>query len=356
MTENYSLWDKLKNTDKPIIIYGTGNGADKIFDVLDKYGIHVSAVFASDGFVRERIFRGYPVRSYNEIIDEYGNGIIVLLAFGTTLPDVTKLIQELDRKHELIIPDVPLYSGDLFDYGYFIAHKQSLEKACYELFDELSKKIFSDAVNFRLTGKLCYLIETERTEDTLKDLFKKSTINSVLDGGAFKGDSTSVFAEVFSPDIIYSVEADSRTYKKLCDYAEKEKKAKVYPVNAALSDKNGTVEYVSSSSRGSGENGKNKRGKTVVTDCRTIDNILAGKEVDLIKLDVEGDERAALDGARETIKKYEPSLSVSLYHRTDDLFELIQYVHQILPSHKLYLRRVPCIPLWDLVLYAIKQK
>ena len=61
MTE--CLWDGLSRRECPIWLYGTGNGADKILDVLEARGIPVQGVFASDGFVRSRVFRGMPVRS-----------------------------------------------------------------------------------------------------------------------------------------------------------------------------------------------------------------------------------------------------------------------------------------------------
>ena len=50
------IWTKLKTEKKPILLYGTGNGADKILDECEKTGIKISGVFASSGFVRERYF------------------------------------------------------------------------------------------------------------------------------------------------------------------------------------------------------------------------------------------------------------------------------------------------------------
>lgn len=35
------IWQYLRSADRPIVMYGTGNGADKIFDVLDSLGIEV---------------------------------------------------------------------------------------------------------------------------------------------------------------------------------------------------------------------------------------------------------------------------------------------------------------------------
>lgn len=62
MLKSPSVWEKLKGADLPIVCYGTGNGADKIFDEFERLGIKISAVMASDGFVRDRSFRGFKVK------------------------------------------------------------------------------------------------------------------------------------------------------------------------------------------------------------------------------------------------------------------------------------------------------
>ena len=46
--------EKLKKLRTPVVLYGTGDGADRLIDDLNKLGVAVSGVFASDGFVRER--------------------------------------------------------------------------------------------------------------------------------------------------------------------------------------------------------------------------------------------------------------------------------------------------------------
>ena len=57
------LWDYLVQAKKPILLYGMGNGADKILRVCESYGITVSDFFASDGFVRGHSFHGKTVLS-----------------------------------------------------------------------------------------------------------------------------------------------------------------------------------------------------------------------------------------------------------------------------------------------------
>ena len=242
----------------------------------------------------------------------------------------------------------------MFDLAYLNAHINELDAARELLSDEESVSLFDDAVNFRLSGRLEFLLRTEETADSLKSLFAGRHISSIIDGGAFKGDSAAIFAEALSPDVIYAVEADPKTFVKLSAYAESEKRCKVIPINAALSDKDGEVEYSSSGSRGAGEEGRNRRAKTHTAKCISLDSYFADAGIDLIKLDIEGAEAEAISGGTELIKRCDPDMAVSLYHRTDDIFSLIFTVHALLPHHKLFLRRVRCIPMWDITLYAIK--
>ena len=65
------MWDNLKKTEKPIILYGTGDGAEKIMRQLELRGIPVAGIFASDEFVRRphKIFHGFEVLSYSEALE-----------------------------------------------------------------------------------------------------------------------------------------------------------------------------------------------------------------------------------------------------------------------------------------------
>ena len=45
------LWTYLKNCNKPIALYGTGNGADKVIDKLNNDGTEICGIFAFDDTV-----------------------------------------------------------------------------------------------------------------------------------------------------------------------------------------------------------------------------------------------------------------------------------------------------------------
>ena len=65
------LWEYLKETKKTIVLYGMGNGADKILSVLAERGICVGGIFASDEYVRGQEACGFKVTTYKEAKEKY---------------------------------------------------------------------------------------------------------------------------------------------------------------------------------------------------------------------------------------------------------------------------------------------
>ena len=51
-TLEQSVWTRLQAEARPIVLYGMGDGADKILDRFETLGITAAGVFASDEFVR----------------------------------------------------------------------------------------------------------------------------------------------------------------------------------------------------------------------------------------------------------------------------------------------------------------
>ena len=89
INESQPLWEYLRCAEKPVVLYGMGDGALKILAVCRQYGIPVAGIFASDEFVRGHSFEGYPVESLAQIEERLGD-FIVLLCFGVDYEDVYK--------------------------------------------------------------------------------------------------------------------------------------------------------------------------------------------------------------------------------------------------------------------------
>lgn len=348
------LWTYLAKSPKDVVMYGMGNGADKILAVCDRYGISVSDFFASDGFVRGHSFHGKRVLSYSEVKEKYGvDNMIVLLSFGSSLPDVLELFYKVDGECEMYAPDVPVCGERLFNMEFFNEHKEDLEKAYSLLADERSKEIFDCVVNYKLSGKISYLKEAVSTKGEVWDeLIEKVSVAADL--GAYNGDTAKELIER-RPEIkkIYALEPDRRNFKKLSNFATNTQTVSIVAINAAAWNEDTALMFSDSGNRNSGAFAK---GKQTEVEARSLDSILNGESVDYIKYDVEGAEKEALEGSVNTIKDFSPTLLVSAYHRSEDLFALPLQLHSLYPNYSLYLRRYPYVPAWDLNLIAVPTK
>ncbi|MDA8447218.1 FkbM family methyltransferase [Paracidovorax valerianellae] len=59
----------------------------------------------------------------------------------------------------------------------------------------------------------------------------------------------------------------------------------------------------------------------------------------LIKLEVEGSELKALEGARNTIERHRPKMAISVYHKPEDLITLLDFVAQTGKEYRMSLRQ-----------------
>ena len=365
-TEFPTLWERLRETEKTVVLYGMGNGADKILSVCEEQGIDVCEIFASDAFVRGQLFHGKRVRRWDEVKALYGaKNLIVLLAFATSLPDVLENVGRIAAEAELYVPDVPVFGNGLFDASFVNTHRAELLAARNLLCDNESRMLFDAIVQYKLSGELPLLLEARSDpEKAMRELIRPEALHAVADLGAYNGDTVrELLAFGARPEEIYAMEPDRRNFRKLSEYAEGETRTRVIPVQAAAWSRTETLIFDGSGNRNASA-GQNRSAvlsdrpmKTVELPARSLDSVLNGKTVDYIKYDVEGSECEALIGSCSTIEKSLPTLLVSLYHRNEDLFALPLQIHKEHPAYEgFYLRRFGGVPAWDLNLYVRKER
>ncbi len=345
------LWTYLKNTSKTVVMYGMGNGADKILAVCERYGIEVADFFASDGFVRGHSFHGKRVLSYSETKEKYGaENMIVLLSFGSSLPDVLSLFRSVAAECELYAPDVPVCGENLFTLEFFREHEVEIERAYSLLADGISKNIYKNVILYKLSGNISYLFEAETEKSESYSLLGARDFKSAADLGAYNGDTVRELFE-YAPDIkkIYAFEPDARSFKKLAAYCESYVgNTELIPVNAAAWSHEEILIFGDEGNRNSGLFAPLKTAKQKEVKALALDEVTGGEPLDYIKYDVEGAECEAILGSKETILKYSPAMLVSAYHRSEDIFALPLLINKINPNYKLYYRRYPYVPAWDL--------
>ncbi len=346
------VWDALAAETRPIVVYGMGNGADKLFSRFEQYSIKVCDVFASDGFVRGHSFRGYRVLSFSEIKEKYRDFVIVL-SFASNRKEVVEMLEEIDASFEMYIPDMPVAGGEYFDREFYNKHYQEMLSVYGMLADDESKHIYASVINFRLTGKMKYLTDSVSNKDEMYSLISERGIKKMIDAGAYNGDTAKEALKYFNElESIYALEPDRRNFKKLLKFAE-ENSGLVTPINAAVWNECKEGIFLGSGNRNSSvASTASYEHKSAETALITLDSLLLS-DVDYIKYDVEGAELEALLGSLETIERSAPALLVSLYHKSEDVFTLPRYIYEKYKKYKLYIRRLYSVPAWELNLIAI---
>ena len=351
------LWEYLSVQRRPLALYGTGDGADKIISVLDRYGLAelICAVFASDGFVRDRMFRGYKVISYSECCEKYGaSDFIVLVCFGSSRPEVLEQVRKISSERELYVPDVPVYGDNLFTRAFFESNKDSIDDVYSRLEDDESRECFTDYVNYKLSGDISYLEKCESDPDSEFALLEGIKGGCFIDLGAYYGDTLKRYSDKFPCfTSAVAVEPERHSFKKLLACAE-DIGSDIRCINALVGDKVGTEKVSASRGRGtralSASNVELKN--TVDIDVVTVDS-LSLDDVSFIKFDVEGSESSAIEGAKKTILKCRPVMKIACYHRSEDVFAIVKKVLEIRSDYKIYMRHTRCIPGWDTDFYFI---
>ena len=351
------LWDYLGKTDKTIVLYGMGNGADKILAVCNTRGIPVADIFASDGFVRGQFFHGKTVLSYSAVKEKYGKeNLIVLLSFATSRPEVLDIIHAVASECELYAPDVPAFGDTLFDLDFYLQNEEKFEEAYSLLCDEESKEIYEQIILYKLTDKLCHLEAAESDKDTvMRSLLGAQSIRSYLDLGAYNGDTIRELLN-YAPSLerVFAMEPDRRSFRKLTEYAQAVgERPLITATQAAAWSEDTTLHFGDEGNRNSSLSATGHATKETLVRALSADSLLDGESVDYIKYDVEGAEREALIGTQKTIAAHRPRLLISCYHRSEDLFALPLQMARMRPDYRLFLRRYPYIPAWDLNLICL---
>lgn len=361
--ETQDVWQRLQQCKKPIVMYGMGDGALKIMQVMERYGCRPQAMFASEGFVRKNNFMGYQVEHLSEIEERFDDFIIVMAFAVRDLPTIEN-IKAIASRHELVAPDVPVAGINLFTLDFVQQHEQEFLQVERMLADEQSRKVLHNIVNFKLSGKLDYLFDcTTEPEEAYRNLLQPTPKEHFADLGAYRGDTIAELLQYAGGcERVFAFEPDQKTHQKLCAAVEQMGLSDCATcVQMAAYSHEEVLEFDSRAGRQSalkeeslltGVQGAAKS-KLKQVQAQSLDNIAGEEAVTLINMDVEGAERQALEGCRKIIQRDRPKMLIAAYHRSEDLFALPLQIASMRSDYRFYLRHYQYIPAWDTNLYCI---
>lgn len=146
----------------------------------------------------------------------------------------------------------------------------------------------------------------------------------IVDVGGFIADSALIFSNYTSKKI-YSFEASTLNYSLMLKTIKmNDKENSIIPVNFGLGSSHKKVSIPLQISSGLRTNEDLNKNNSEVIELIPLDEYVEKNNlnVGLIKVDIEGAEQDFLKGAEKTIKKYKPSLLISIYHNPSDFFNI----------------------------------
>lgn len=350
--EKAEIAKQLEEVGGRIVLFGAGNLGRKAAVALRNQGIEPIA-FADNGVhLHGKRVEGIPVFSPEAAAERWSaNALFVVTTFLPNQGGVKLRLRELVSlgcKHTSTFLQLGWrYDGVLPHFAAdrpsrLLTHTRHLLRVAALWSDACSAETFRQALAWRLGADFGAVDSPVRDQYFPKDIIRPNPGDIFVDGGAFNGDTLRAAPWSFSS--VLAIEPD--------------------PINAAilrtaghqmadvrevlLGDKSGTAHF---DAKGTMASSRSRLGSLAIS-VATLDELTKGEDPTFIKLDIEGDELAALQGGIAMLKRAHPVVAVCVYHRPEDLWTIPLFLHEAMPRHRLFLRSHA----WDgfeLVAYAI---
>ncbi len=238
--------------------------------------------------------------------------------------------------------------GMLAARRFFVENRVRMDRICGLLEDERSKVVYKAVVEFRQTHRWRdkAVVDSFKEQYFAKEIVKISDDEVFVDCGAYTGDTALLFKKKVGGRYkkIICFEPDHFNYKMLM--AKKIKRLIAF--NAGVWDKTDDLCF---NERGATSSGISDKGDVQIK-VRAIDDVKECHDATFIKMDIEGSELNALKGAEKTIRENKPKLAICIYHSNEDMIRIAEYIHELNPEYKLYIRQYSYEG-YETVLYAL---
>ena len=228
-------------------------------------------------------------------------------------------------------------------------HRTEFQKLYELLEDDFSRRTLHNVIEYRLTAELGLLNDiVVSPQYFVPDIIGPLKDEVFIDGGAYIGDTiASLYRERGKCwRKIYAWEPDEENRKILNGGGICYKDVEIIPFG--LWNERCELKFLGKK----GDWSRVSERGTEVVSVDTIDHVCASDKVTFIKMDIEGSELKALQGAADVIRRDKPKLAISIYHKPKDYFEIPFFVKELVPEYRLYIRHHK-MSYVDTVLYAV---
>jgi FkbM family methyltransferase len=349
------------------VIFGAGRLGRRTLNGLRDLGIEPFAFTDNNPELHGQQIDGVTILPPAEAAQRYGQAaafVIAIYAEAAPRHGDTVRQQLMHLGCSTVVTFVPLYwkypGQFLPHYAVDLPHRvidaaANVHKAWMLLSDQHSREEFLAQLSWRLDPEFDGApAPTEGDAYFPADLIALREDEVFVDCGAYSGDTLRSFLEHtgghFRRSILF--EPDPSSYSRLERFVASLPlgvSQRILTNQSALGPSPELVRFAANGAAFSAVGGEG--GFLIQSNC--LNTLLAGQAPTYIKMDIEGAEPGAVQGADELIRAYRPIVAVSAYHRQDHLWRLPLMIHDISDRYDFYLRRHSSFLLDELVLYAI---
>ena len=361
-------FDRLSD-GRDIVLMGAGGLGSLTLAGLRRYRVEPLA-FADNGLERQGTTRdGLPVLSPEAAAREFGRrAAFVVTIWGANRPhrfahsreqlralgcDVVCSFPSLFWKYPEAL--LPFY---LQDSPSRLLDERTDVRGAFDLWeDDASRAEYVAQVRFRLIADFDGLSHpVAHPQYFPDDLFAWSDDEWIVDGGAYDGDTVRMVSTMHGDRFghLLAVEPDPANFielRKTVAALSPGSRVKVDCRQVALGSERRTLHLDARGTAASAISAVTSAG-TIAVSSETLDSLVDGARPTFIKLDIEGFEVDALQGAREMIQRHAPVLAVCVYHRQDHVWRIPLLLRSLRDDYALFLRPHNEEG-WDLVCYAV---
>ena len=354
------IFEAIKASPAPIVLWGAGELSWYITSYLRYHDMEPACMCDNNAAKNGTLHLGFQVYNYDALKEKFaqqGGKYHIIVSTGPQYKDaIFSQLAAAQEKNPVWYLRGYEVCGEKITYQYVRQHLQQFEEAYSSLSDELSKKVFVNVLNAKLSGDFSlYNAVMSGTEYFDEEIVKLKDDEIFLDIGAYKGKDIVEFTRRTGGkyDGIIALEPDRKTLTILQETLTCHgiKNVEVHVKGAW--NKHAFLYFHD------GREGSSRVSETTDTafpstsiEVDTIENVLNGRRVTYISMDIEGAEHNAILGAEETIKRWKPKMAVCVYHKREDLFDLLLLLKSFVPQYKFYMRHYSDNQT-ETVLYAI---
>ncbi|SCZ76107.1 FkbM family methyltransferase [Pseudobutyrivibrio xylanivorans] len=338
--------------------------SERIFDLRVLYGDTLDEKYLAqlgDAF-RNKVCQSEEWRKFTDKINTCDGDLVLYGAgiYGAQLLELTPYVKwksiiakEVSREslHSVPIVQIDKYFSD-YQGDYIVITSKRYKEEMQEYL--LAKGVDDGNI---IDGTILYDLTEGRQYFDLEDLPHLDGQEVFADVGSCDGMSAVQFLKWCNGNgYAYCFEPDEKNIKGL----EANMKAKCITseqyevIRKGAWNMDGTVYFDAKGTAGSCicEDVESDKGSVESIEVTSLDNVFLDKKVTFIKMDIEGAELKALEGAQRIIAEQKPKLAICVYHKPEDILEIPMYILELNRDYKFYLRHYSFEGL-ETVLYAV---